>query len=61
MTKEAIINYLTSHKKEFAQKYNIEKIGLFGSYVRDEAMENSILLSMLEEILFSVELIKKTV
>jgi len=41
MTKEAIINYLTSHKKEFAQKYNIEKIGLFGSYARGEAEENS--------------------
>jgi len=62
MTKEAIINYLTLHKKEFAQKYNIEKIGLFGSYVRDEAMENSdidIFVKMKPDLLKMVELKEK--
>lgn len=41
MTKQQIINYLTTHKKEFQQKYEIEQIGLFGSYARNEAKEDS--------------------
>ncbi|SFV68062.1 hypothetical protein MNB_SV-3-1252 [hydrothermal vent metagenome] len=41
MTKETILNYLISHKKEFQKKYNIDKIGLFGSYARDEATSES--------------------
>lgn len=41
MTKDQIINYLSTHKKEFQKKYAIEQIGLFGSYARDEAKEDS--------------------
>jgi predicted nucleotidyltransferase len=41
MTKEQIINYLIAHKEEFQQKYEIEQMGLFGSYARDEAKEDS--------------------
>jgi len=41
MTKEQIINYLKTHKKEFQKEYEIEQIGLFGSYARDEAREDS--------------------
>lgn len=41
MTKEIIINYLTNHKKEFQKEYEVEKIGLFGSYARDEARQDS--------------------
>ena len=41
LKKEDILNYLTQHKKEFQEKYNIEKIGLFGSYARGEAHEDS--------------------
>lgn len=41
MTKDQIINYLITHKKEFQQKYEVEKIGLFGSYARNEAKEDS--------------------
>mgnify|MGYP003430555234 FL=1 len=36
-----ILNYLKEHYSEFKNKYNVEKIGLFGSYARDEATENS--------------------
>ena len=36
MTREEIIKYLKAHKDEFAQKYNISKIALFGSYARGE-------------------------
>lgn len=39
--KTNILNYLKEHYSEFKNKYNIEKIGLFGSYARDEANNNS--------------------
>ena len=41
MTKQYIINYLSEHKDEFSQKFGITKLGLFGSYVRDESTKNS--------------------
>lgn len=41
MTKEEILGYLSSRKPEFRQIYGVEKIGLFGSYARDEANEQS--------------------
>ncbi len=41
ISQEDILNYLIQHKKEFQKKYNIEKIGLFGSYARGEANESS--------------------
>ncbi len=39
LRQQDILNYLTQHKKEFKEKYNIERIGLFGSYTREEAHE----------------------
>ena len=41
MTKYDVLNYLKEHSKEFKAQYNVEKIGLFGSYARDEATPNS--------------------
>ena len=41
MTKQYIINYLSEHKAEFSQKFGITKLGLFGSYARNEADNNS--------------------
>ena len=41
MTKQDILNYLSSHKKEFLDKYGINKIALFGSVARGEDKENS--------------------
>jgi len=41
LKRQDILNYLTAHKKEFQEKYNVEKIGLFGSYARGEAHEGS--------------------
>ncbi len=41
MTKKIILDYLAKHKQEFIEKYEIEEIGLFGSYARDEAKESS--------------------
>lgn len=41
MTKATILNFLSNHKEVFFEKYGVTKIGLFGSYARDEATENS--------------------
>ena len=41
MTKVAILNYLKEHYQEYKSQYNVEKIGLFGSYARDEATNES--------------------
>ncbi|MDD5400951.1 MAG: nucleotidyltransferase family protein [Sulfurimonas sp.] len=52
MTKAFILNFLSQHKDEFFQKYGVTKIGLFGSYVRDDFKEESdidIAIEMLRE------------
>jgi predicted nucleotidyltransferase len=41
MTKSDVLTYLSKHFKEFHNKYNVEKIGIFGSYARDEATQDS--------------------
>lgn len=41
MTKQFILDFLSSHKAELAEKYGVTKIGLFGSYARDEQTETS--------------------
>ena len=41
MTKNDVLNYLREHYQEFHKRYNVEKIGLFGSYARDEATKDS--------------------
>ena len=41
LNKTEILNFLTSHKEELMSKFFITKIGLFGSYAKDTANENS--------------------
>ena len=41
MTQDIIINYLTEHKEQFTKDFGITKIGLFGSYSRHEAINDS--------------------
>ena len=41
MEKETILAYLKNHKDEFAQKYHISNLALFGSFARDENHHNS--------------------
>lgn len=36
-----IIDFLSSHKEELAQRFGVTSIGLFGSYARAEAREAS--------------------
>jgi predicted nucleotidyltransferase len=52
MTKDFILDFLAQHKKEYYQKYGVTKIGLFGSYVRDDFKKESdvdIAIEMLNE------------
>ena len=41
MTKNELVDTLSSIKSELKQKFGIEEIALFGSYARDEANEES--------------------
>ena len=41
MTKEYILDFLKTHKKEMQENYALKKIGLFGSYANGTAHEKS--------------------
>lgn len=41
MNREAVIEYLSSHKHEFETKFGVTKIGLFGSYARNQNHDES--------------------
>lgn len=41
MRREELIAFILDHKGEFERKYGVRKIGLFGSYARDEAGDGS--------------------
>ncbi len=41
MNKEYILSFLTTHKQELQNNYALTKIGLFGSYAKDTANDNS--------------------
>ncbi len=41
MIKTIILNFLKDHKSELEKKYGLKKIGLFGSYAKDMANEQS--------------------
>jgi predicted nucleotidyltransferase len=41
MDKQAIITFLKSNKDFFRTKYSVEKIGIFGSYSKNEETEAS--------------------
>ena len=41
MTKKYILNFLKINRQELFEKFGVIKIGLFGSYARDEAMPTS--------------------
>lgn len=40
-TKESIINFLKENKVFIQEKFNVNRIGLFGSFARDEATQES--------------------
>ena len=39
MKREDIISFISGHKTEFEERFGVKKIGLFGSYARDECRE----------------------
>ena len=41
MNKNLILNYLRENLLEFKENYSVEKIGVFGSFARDEATADS--------------------
>jgi predicted nucleotidyltransferase len=41
MTRDQILDFLRQHKQELHDRFGVTKIGLFGSYARGEARENS--------------------
>ena len=41
ITRQEIIHFLESHKQQLRDRYGVTRIGLFGSYSRNEAKESS--------------------
>ena len=41
MTKNEILNELSKNKSYIQQNFEVDKIGLFGSYAKDKQTENS--------------------
>ena len=41
LTREDILTFLRENKERFAEKYGVTKLGLFGSFARNEATEES--------------------
>jgi len=63
MTKSEILDYLKNHYTVLKEKYDVEAIGIFGSYARDEAKEDSdidIFVKM-EPKLFNLIAVKQTI
>lgn len=54
MHKQDILNYLKSNQEYYHNQFGIQFIGLFGSFARDEATENSDI-----DILYKIEKDKK--
>jgi len=53
LTREEILQFLRDNKERFAEQYGVTKIGLFGSFARDEATEES-------DVDVCVEIVKPT-
>lgn len=41
ITREHILEFLKQHHNEFHERFSVNSIGLFGSYVRNEAVSGS--------------------
>ncbi len=41
MTQKEILEYLSKNKEQFKKRYSVRKIGIFGSYARNEATPKS--------------------
>jgi len=64
MTQEQILAYLRVHKERFKKLYNLNRIGVFGSYARDEATPNSdidIVVDLNKSTMFGLVAIKNDI
>ena len=62
-TTEKVIGFLKEHKADFASEFSVRKLGLFGSYAREEATDDSdidIVVELENPDLFSLIGIKQT-
>ncbi|MEW6378855.1 MAG: nucleotidyltransferase family protein [bacterium] len=41
LNKLEVLNFLSEHKQELMERFSVRKIGLFGSFCRDQATEAS--------------------
>ena len=64
MTQKQILDYLSTHKDRFQKLYNVNKIGIFGSYARNEATPNSdidIVVDLKKSTMFGLVAIKNDI
>ena len=59
MQKEQVLQIIREHKQEFAEKYHVKKVGIFGSVARNSAGPDSdidIVVEMEPNLLLQAEL-----
>ena len=64
MTQKQILDYLSTHKERFEKLYNVNKIGIFGSYARNEATLSSdidIVVDLKKSTMFGLVAIKNDI
>ena len=64
MTQKQILDYLSMHKERFQKLYSVNKIGIFGSYARNEATPNSdidIVVDLKKSTMFGLVAIKNDI
>jgi uncharacterized protein len=55
MTREQILDFLQQHKQEMHERFGVVKIGLFGSYARGNAREDSDIDVAIELVTYSAD------
>ena len=64
MTQKQILDYLSEHKDRFEKLYAVNKIGIFGSYARNEATSSSdidIVVDLKKSTMFGLVAIKEDI
>jgi len=64
MTQKKILDYLSTHKERFRKLYHVNKIGIFGSYARNQATAKSdidIVVDLNKSTMFGLVAIKEDI
>ena len=64
MTQKEILDYLAKHKEQFQKLYSVKRIGIFGSFARNEATPNSdidIVVDLEKSTMFGLVAIKNDI